>query len=413
VTQAGAAGRPSPPVDWGEWDQALRSFSGATGLCVSAYDSGSVRRIGPLPASGVGAFLFASGAWEADGSASAVELALVEECMRTQRPVERSLDEAITLQAQPFGAIGEPGDVWGVIVIGWVFTQFASSLGCQRIARELNLGAPGLWAAARRESPTPAARVGVSGRLLQTLIDSTARHAKALETVHDLARIREIFLAHVSHELRAPLGALALRIELLLRNGMDDPVKARDSLLQMKRHVVEQARLIEDVIDAARTRTGQFSVERRPLELARVIEAAVAAVRPAAEAKGVLLAAPDPHALDGCRVMGDAQRLQQVFWNVLSNAVKFTPPQGRVSVTARAAERTCQVTVTDTGRGIDAATLSLVFEPFARQRLDNAQGLGLGLSIARQIIDLHHGTISVRSDGPDRGATFQIELPRL
>lgn len=403
----------APQLDWEDWSEALRGFGGATGLCVSAYDDAGVRRVGPYLGSRIATFLDEHGAWDAGGAAAAFESSLVRTVLQSRAAVDDSLDGTLKVVALPLPSSAGAGDARGVVVFGWILTAFSSSLECQRIAGRLGVDGGRLWAAARAESPVPATRLAVARQLLQTLIDSTARHAGALERVEELARMREVFLAGVSHELRTPLGALLSRIELLLRSPLDDKAAIRSSLAHMKRHVSEEVRLVEDLLDAARTRTGQLTVHREPLALAGIVDAAVAAVLPGAETKNVNVVLPGPDALAGCRVLADAHRLQQVFWNLLSNAVKFTPQGGRVEVSAHADGDSCCVAVSDTGRGIEAAALPFVFEPFVRQRDDNAHGMGLGLSIARQIVRLHDGAITVRSDGPDQGATFQVRLPRL
>lgn len=397
-------------VDWPGWDEALRGFAGGTGLCVCAYDVDAVRRVGPHAASPLAIALRERGAWGAGGQAGEIERRLVREVLQSGCPAEHSVDAALKVAALP---LASSSGVAGVVVFGWVLTAFTSLFGCQRLGALLGVHGEGLWAEARRESPVPAARLAMSGQLLQTLIDSAGRHAAAMGKVEALARTRAVFLAGVSHELRTPLGALSMRIELLQRSRLDDPEAIRASLAHMKRHVTEEARLVEDLIDAASTRTGQLTIERHPVALQEVVDAAISAVRPGAQDKNLTFVMPHGDALGDCRVLADPHRMKQVFWNVLSNAVKFTPAGGSVIVSAESTADYCRVEVADSGPGIDAELLPHIFEPFTRQRRGNERGMGLGLSIARQIIQLHDGELTVRNGGPGHGAIFRMQLPRV
>lgn len=396
-------------VDWNDWRQSLQRFAAATGLAVSAFDTDGTRSIGPLHGSPIAGQIDAAGLWADGGSALAFERALVARVIASGRTEQAAVGEELQLQASPL-ELG--GAVRGVIVYGWVFHTFTTSLACQRIGRELGLDGAGLWAEARLESPVPAARMGVYADLLQTMVASADRHAQALGRLEELGRMREVFLAGVSHELRTPLSALSLRIEVMLRVGFDDPAASRAALLKMKQHVATEARLVEDLIDAARTRTGQLSIQRGRVAIGAVLQAAIAAVVPHAEARQVQLAAPAIDTLGETVVDGDAHRLQQVFWNLLSNAVKFTPADGRVEVRAVNDGHMLEIIFADSGQGMDRALLPHVFDAFTKQQQDNVQGLGLGLSIARHIVELHGGTIWAESPGVRLGAMFHVLLPK-
>jgi signal transduction histidine kinase len=303
------------------------------------------------------------------------------------------------------------GHVRGVIVYGWVFGTFATPLGCQRIARELGVDGTRLWTQARLESPVTDARLAIFTELLETTVESTARHAEAVQRLQELDRLREVFLAGVSHELRTPLAVLGSRIELLLRGALDNPQTIRDSLLTMRRHVKTEARLVEDLIEVARTRTGQLLINKEPASLRTILLGAVASVLPNAEAKGVSLLTPELEASGELPIFGDAHRLEQVFWNLLSNALKFTPSSGRIALRIREDTATYTISVEDSGSGISPSLLAHIFAPFTKQHDANAQGLGLGLSIARHIVEQHDGKIWADSAGPGTGATFNVLLP--
>jgi CheY-like chemotaxis protein len=176
---------------------------------------------------------------------------------------------------------------------------------------------------------------------------------------------------------------------------------------------LHQSRLIDDLLDVSRIAAGKLTLEMALVDPARLVEIAVDSMRPAAEARGTEVTCAVDHAEGLLR--GDALRLQQVFGNLLANAVKFTPAGGRVDVRLVRAQDRARITVSDTGRGIDLALLPHVFEPF-RQATAGAtgranRGLGLGLAIVRHLVELHGGTVSASSEGEGKGATFTVELP--
>jgi PAS domain S-box-containing protein len=224
-------------------------------------------------------------------------------------------------------------------------------------------------------------------------------------------RSKDEFLAVVSHELRTPLNAIMGWAKLLTGSNFDERGRAR-ALDTIERNSVAMAQLIEDLLDMSRVISGKMRLEVQQVDFVQVIEAAIDAVRPAAVARDIrvvpLLDTTVP------LVIGDSTRLQQVVWNLLSNAVKFTPKGGRVDVVLSRYDSALQLTVADTGKGIAPAFLSSVFEPFRQEDASTTRsrgGLGLGLAITRQLVELHGGRITVESAGEGRGATFRVSLP--
>lgn len=231
------------------------------------------------------------------------------------------------------------------------------------------------------------------------------------EEVTAANRMKDEFLATVSHELRTPLNAM-LGWARLLRMGTLDEKKRGRALATIERNATAQVQIIEDILDTSRIITGRMRLEPARLQLRDTVEAAIDVVRPAVEAKEIVLVADLEAA--SVALSGDAGRLQQVFWNLLVNAVKFTPRGGRIEVTARQEGPHVRVTIADSGEGIDPGFLRHVFERF-RQADNSASrahgGLGLGLAIVRHIVELHGGEVSAESPGCGRGSTFIVSLP--
>src|SRR6185436_14184961 len=198
----------------------------------------------------------------------------------------------------------------------------------------------------------------------------------------------------------------------LLRAGALDETGRAHALEVIERNTRTQTRMVEDLLDMSRIMTGQFRIEPRSVDFATVIVAAVDAVRPAVDAKGLQLVT---HLDPGTGpVSGDPDRLQQVVWNLLTNAVKFTPRGGRIEVTLERRGSQIETRVSDTGRGIAADFLPHVFERFSQAETSMARaqsGLGIGLALVRHLVELHGGGVAVASEGEGRGATFTVRLP--
>ncbi|MEO7970161.1 MAG: ATP-binding protein, partial [bacterium] len=242
-------------------------------------------------------------------------------------------------------------------------------------------------------------------RLLER--ESTARAA-----AEESNRLKDEFLATVSHELRTPLTAI-LGWSRMLEGGLETEMAAR-AIETIKRNAKAQAQIIDDILDVSRIITGNLYLELHPIELAPVLESAINVVRPTAEAKGIQI--ESNFAQEPAVVSGDANRLQQVFWNLLSNAVKFTQPGGKVTLSLRQLDSEVELEITDTGQGIDPVFLPFVFDRFRQADSTSTRqhgGLGLGLAIARQLTEIHGGTISAASDGAGKGATFRLRLPLI
>jgi signal transduction histidine kinase/ActR/RegA family two-component response regulator len=226
-------------------------------------------------------------------------------------------------------------------------------------------------------------------------------------------RIKDEFLATLSHELRTPLHAI-LGWSQILRKSDDVNPKVAQGLSVIERNARSQAQIISDLLDMSSIMSGKVRLDVQAVDLAVIVDAAINTVRPAADAKDIRLhVVLDPLARP---VRGDPNRLQQIFWNLLTNAVKFTPKGGRVAVLLERVNSHLELNVADNGDGIETEFLPHVFDRFrqADSSTDRRHGgLGLGLSIVKQLVELHGGTITARSAGKGKGATFAISLPLM
>ncbi|HEY8563409.1 MAG TPA: PAS domain-containing protein [Pyrinomonadaceae bacterium] len=248
-------------------------------------------------------------------------------------------------------------------------------------------------------------------RAVKSLNDSFRREQEARRSAEAASTVKDEFLATVSHELRTPLNAMLGWATMLRGGGMNSEDAAR-ALEIVERSARAQSQLIDDLLDISRIITGKLRLEIDAIDPTSVVTAAIDAVRPAAEAKGIDLQI----VLDARigTISGDADRLQQVVWNLVSNAVKFTPAGGRVRLGLEKVDSHVEITVSDTGKGIRPEFLPFIFDRFrqADQTTTRRQGgLGLGLSIARQIVEMHGGTVQVESAGEGKGASFVVKLP--
>jgi signal transduction histidine kinase len=264
-----------------------------------------------------------------------------------------------------------------------------------------------------------AIRVRQLSRQVEAQKQALARHANELERIvqertrelHRANQAKDEFLATLSHELRTPLTAIFGWAQMLQSGKLDEATMQR-ALDSIERNARVQVELIDDLLDISRIITGKLRLQVRPLDLASVVEAATDAVQPAAEAKGIRL----EHRVESKAglVSGDPDRLQQVVWNVLSNAIKFTSKGGRVTVALERVDSSIEVSVTDTGQGIDPEFLPYVFDRFRQADSTTTRrygGLGLGLAIVRHLVEMHGGTAEAESAGAGCGSVFRMRFP--
>ena len=235
----------------------------------------------------------------------------------------------------------------------------------------------------------------------------------AYADVHTASGLKDEFLATLSHELRTPLTAILGWSNMLATENLDERATKR-AVEIIVRNARAQRQLIDDLLDMSRIITGKLRLQVCSVELGPMIEAIVDGLRPAADAKDIYL-----HSVIGAEVStitGDPDRLQQIIWNLVSNAIKFTPKGGSVQARLRRVESNVEITVSDTGQGIDPALLPNVFDRFLQADSSTTRahgGLGLGLSIVRELVELHGGTVRAQSPGIGQGATFKVLIPLM
>ena len=238
-----------------------------------------------------------------------------------------------------------------------------------------------------------------------------AAEQAARQQAESLSRSKDELLATVSHELRTPLNAIFGWSRMLQTANLDEAQRVR-AVNAIVRSAAAQARLVEDLLDLSRIVTGRMRLDVQPVDINMVIDAALEALRPAASAKTIALTTALDRSIG--TLQGAPDRLQQIVWNIVMNAVKFTPRGGRVDVATKRSDDNVEIVVTDTGEGIAPDLLPHVFEPFRQEDSSSTRahgGLGLGLALVRQLVEVHGGSVHAQSPGKGQGATITVRLP--
>jgi PAS domain S-box-containing protein len=298
---------------------------------------------------------------------------------------------------------------WANVVITPILDEHRRLLGFAKVTRDLS------ERKRHEEERLGLARAEEGRRVAEQNQARTQALAESLRQARDKAeestRLKDEFLATVSHELRTPLNAI-LGWSRMLHAGTLGPEKATRAIDSILRNATAQSQIIDDLLDVSRIIAGQLRLDIDVLDVNQIINSALDVIRPAAEAKGVTLhTVLDP---DAGFIKGDAGRLQQVLWNLLTNAVKFTPRDGRVQVTLRREDSVVTIEVADTGRGISADFIPRIFDRFTQEEAGNARrtgGLGLGLAIVKHLVELHGGTVAAQSAGEGSGTSFTLRIP--
>lgn len=402
----------SAPTLWDDnhWTLALNQFARASGLTISIYDIDGTRTIGPIVEHPLMHLLEEAGAWK-NGLCSEKESSVVKEVLSSGHAFSCHFEEALYLQGLPLRFRDK---ICGVLVVGWAFDQFADPIRCARLAKKFDLPENIFWKVAREVAPISRERISIFVSLLKTLANSILGQHALVDEARAANRVKDQFMATASHELKTPLTSIQLRVALLRRIRNPTEAQLMHGLDVIDRGVKTQTKLVDDLLESSRVATGKLRLDIETFDPSDLLRSAVETISPGAETKGVQLSFKIlPLRL---KYKGDITRLQQVYWNLLNNAVKFTPKAGFISIDAREVASSFVVEVRDSGRGLDAAILPQLFDPFfqVRSRSDGSNnGLGLGLSVAKAIVDLHGGTISATSEGLGQGACFTVSIPSL
>jgi signal transduction histidine kinase len=309
------------------------------------------------------------------------------------------------------------GAIVGAAVAGYALAGFSQVATVQRWAQSAGVPFDRLWNITRQQVPVPERRLMLHGELLQVLGDALLRENHRTRQYFDTMvkleaafAARDEFLAVVSHELRTPLAPIVGWASILKKSESTEQMRAAAEVIE--RNALLQSRMVDDLLDISRVAQGGVRLDLEILDLPATMREALEASAPSIEKKKIRLVLVE--AGEPLFVEGDAVRLQQIFRNVLSNAVKFTPTGGSIRVALRREAHHALVVVTDTGIGIAPDFLPLVFDTFRQQEQGTHrqyEGLGIGLSLVKRLTELHKGTVSVTSAGVGRGTEVAIRLP--
>lgn len=392
------------------WKPALDKYAEVTGLSVELFSADGRLVLSSAYATPLDALFRAHG----------FEPGLFAECAR--RCVTQTADRPAVAVAEGHGltVVGTSlileGMIVGAAVAGYALAHFSQVAAVQRWAQAAGVPFEPFWAVVRSQAPVPQRRLMLHGELLQILGDALLRENYRTRQYEDAAvklkaadAAKDEFLAMVSHELRTPLAPIAGWASVLKHST--DLAQVRRAADAIERNAFMQSRMVDDLLDVSRVARGALRLDFEILELPALVRAAADNFAAEMAAKQIRLEMADAEPL---LVEGDAGRLAQVFRNLFSNAVKFTPAGGSIRVALAREAGNARVVVADSGVGIAPEFLPLVFEIFRQQEQSvrrQHQGLGIGLSLVKKLVDLHHGTVGVASPGPGRGTEVTVELP--
>ncbi len=327
-----------------------------------------------------------------------------EEDLRNGKP-ERELEiarEKGSVEDEGWRVRKDGTRFWAIVVITAVYDSHGTLRGFAKVTRDIT----------DRKMAEETQRALYEQREARLQAEEERRRTEASYRIAQEAnRAKDEFLMTLSHELRTPMTAILGWSRMLPAMSPDDPL-FREAIASIAGGAQLQARLIDDILDVSRIVSGKLRLTPETFEIAHVVMNAVDAVAPTAAAKNITMTTSLTPALGS--MVADATRLQQVIWNLLANAVKFTPRHGSVTVSARRTSSQIEISVSDTGEGIDPQFLPHIFEPFRQAESPQTRshgGLGLGLSIVRYIAEAHGGTVAAKSEGRGKGTTFTVTLP--
>lgn len=402
------AGPTGTLFDAAVWQPALEKYAAVTHLTVTVYDASARVVCGPLHPTPLFA-LFEEYEYDSGIFADCAARCLAQ-------PSDRP---ALVVSAHGLAVIGTSllleDRIVGSAVAGYALTEFAQSVAIDRLARQAGIPFRHLWELARRQQPVPSRRLILHGELLQVLGDTILREnyrtRQYEETAAQLAATatsKDEFLSLLSHELRTPMTSILGWTQLLEHTSYDSELMPA-AIQNIERSARAQARIIEDMLDLSHMLVGQLSIHCEQVEVMAMVRDSISSAEPLAAARGISLEAEG----DSATLLGDPQRLRQVFGNLLANALKFSSSGSRIRVVVERVNRQVSILVIDEGRGIKPDFLPLLFRRFSQQQKGEYGGFGLGLAIAQHIVERHGGTIEAESAGEGKGATFRVILPTV
>lgn len=393
------------------WRQALEKYGSVTRLTVILFDFRGTVVCGPVNRTTL---------FDAFEHATS-DPGLFTEC--AQRCLRQGEKRPTVIVAKPSGlaVVGTPlvlnDEIVGTAVGGYHLVDFPQAGAIERVAADAGVLFPNLWDVVRREQPVSRARVIVEGELLQLLGDTilretykTRRYEEAASELNAAAAAKDEFLAVLSHELRTPLTPI-LGWARMLKLG-DDPSRIEQAADVIERNAILQTKLVDDLLELTRMARGNVTLDLRISDLSDAIRAAVDAYLDGAKQKRVVLQVIE--AREPLLVSADTNRLQQVFRNLIANALKFTQAGGRITVMLARVADTGVVTIRDTGEGISPDFLPFVFDIFRQQERGTRrrhEGLGIGLALVKRLTELQGGEVAIASAGIGKGTEVTIRFP--
>jgi signal transduction histidine kinase/ActR/RegA family two-component response regulator len=388
------------------WKPALQKYSAVTHLTVTLYDVDErVVCCGSMPSTPFVAL------FEEYGYAPEILI----ECARRCLAQGENREPVIVAPGYGVAVVGTSlaldGKIVGAAVAGYALVDLTRTSTIERLARHAGVPLKRLWDVARQQQPIPPRRLVLHGELLQVLGDTILRENDRTRKLETEMAAKDEFLAVLSHELRTPLTPILGWVRILKEAG-DDPAQRLKAADSIERNALLQIKLVDDLLDLNRVIRDKVPIDIGVHDLVDLVRSALDTMAEVVANKKIDMACVCPS--ESLPVEGDAVRLQQVFVNVLSNAVKFTPPGGRIRVTVERASDTAFVRVVDTGEGISAKFLPHVFEMFGQQEQGTRRrhsGLGIGLALVKRLVEMHGGHVDIASAGAGSGTEVMIRLP--